>query len=245
MMQDMRKFKRRMLDTFTDIKAYNAIPVRVRRWPSPSPRKRKSAVSAHPRVVAFCASPRTGGNTDLLIDDALNGCRAAGAMTEKISLHKIAMGFCVGCRACKEPGCTVTCVVRDGMQPLYNKIVAAQAIIIGFPIYTGRECAQLSTFLDRWDGFERYMFGSSLEPGRKAMVIGTWGYPYPDTYDHVIEDIITILQLHKIETVEALSACGFEGMLHGLDEKRRGIVARHPRELKKAYDAGTALIKKL
>jgi hypothetical protein len=31
-------------------------------------------------------------------------------------------------------------------------------------------------------------------------------------------------------------------MLHGLDEKRRGVIAQFPRELKKAYDAGAALV---
>ena len=127
------------------------------------------------------------------------------------------------------------------MAGVYQKIIDADALIIGFPIYTGRECAQLSTFLDRWDGYERYLLTSCLKPGRSAMVIGTWGYPCIDTYDHVIENIISILNLHKVETVEALSACGFEGMLHGLDAKRTGVISRHPKELKKAHDAGMAL----
>ncbi|MCX8044192.1 MAG: flavodoxin family protein [Desulfobacterota bacterium] len=243
MIQDMKKFKRRILDTFSDIKAYNARPVRVHRWKHPPAPKKKRTCATNPRVVAFCASPRKHGNTDMLIDKALEGCRVHGAQTEKIYLHDIDMGFCIGCRRCKEPKAEQICVVKDDMQKVYQKIIDAQAIIIGFPIYTGREAAQLSTFLDRWDGFERYMFKSALQPGRVAMVIGTWGYPYPDTYDHVIESIITILSLHKIETVEALSACGFEGMLHGLDENHRGVIAHYPRELQKAFDAGYALVR--
>ena len=46
-------------------------------------------------------------------------------------------------------------------------------------------------------------------------------------------------------TVEALSACGFEGILHGLDKKRRGVIAKHPNQLKKARDAGASLAKYL
>jgi multimeric flavodoxin WrbA len=129
------------------------------------------------------------------------------------------------------------------MTPIYQKIIDADAIVIGFPIYTGRECAQLSTFLDRWDCFERFKFGAKLQPGRVSLVIGTWGYAYDDTYDHIIENIMVILNLHKIETIEAVSACGFEGMLHGLDEKGRGVIAQFPRELKKAYAAGRALVR--
>ena len=240
MFEDMEGFKKRMLEPFVSEAAYNKIPVRVRRWQH-QPRSKKGADRKAKNILAVCASPRARGNTDLLIDEALRGAQEAGAKTEKVMLHKIRMGFCIGCRKCKEPGYEKICVIKDDMEPLYQKIIGADSLIIGFPIYTGRECAQLSTFLDRWDGYERYMLTSMLTPGRTAMVIGTWGYPCIDTYDHVIENIISILNLHKVQTVEALSACGFEGLRHGLDEKRSGVIARHPKQLKKAYDAGRAL----
>ena len=240
MMEDMNKFKRLTLDPFDDMKAYNALPIKVKRWKMP--RKKKSVTAAqHKKILAFCASPRKGGNTDLLLDEALKGAQDAGAKTEKVMMQRIKLGYCIGCRKCKDKGYEGMCTVKDDMTPLYQKIIDSDAIIIGFPIYTGRECAQLSTFMDRWDCFERFKFGGKLQPGRVAMVIGTWGYAYDDTYDHIIENIMVILKLHKVETVEALSACGFEGMLHGLDEKRKGVIAKFPKELKKAYEAGAAL----
>ena len=86
MMEDMEKFKRLTLDTFEDIKAYNALPIQVRRW-----EKAQSERPARPpeqmKVTAFCASPRKGGNTDLLIEEALKGATSTGAKTEKIMLH--------------------------------------------------------------------------------------------------------------------------------------------------------------
>jgi multimeric flavodoxin WrbA len=241
MMENMEKFKRLTLDPFDDIQAYAALPIKVKRWKSPR-RSHKKATAKKKKVIAFCASPRRGGNTDILIDEALCGARDAGCETEKIMLQKIKLGYCIGCRKCKDQGYAGMCTIKDDMTPLYQKIVDADAIIIGFPIYTGRECAQLSTFMDRWDCFESFKFGGKLQPGRVALVIGTWGYAYDDTYDHIIENIMVILKLHKVETVEALSACGFEGILHGLDEKRRGVIAKFPKELKKAYDAGAALV---
>ena len=75
------------------------------------------------------------------------------------------------------------------------------------------------------------------------MVIGTWGYPSIDSYDDIIENVMLCLKFHKIETVEALSACGFEGILHGLDAERKGMIARYPEELHKAYEAGIGLVK--
>ena len=240
MMENMGKFKRLTLDPFDDMQAYAALPIKVKRWKSPR-RSHKKATAKKKNVIAFCASPRRGGNTDILIDEALCGARDAGCETEKIMLQKIKLGYCIGCRKCKDQGYAGMCTVRDDMTPLYQKIMDADAVIIGFPIYTGRECAQLSTFMDRWDCFERFKFNAKLQTGRVALVIGTWGYAYDDTYDHIIENIMVILKLHKVETVEALSACGFEGIFHGLDEKRRGVIAKFPKELKKAYDAGAAL----
>ena len=241
MLEDMDTFKRLALDIYNDMDAYRALPVRVRRWERP-PAPKPSKPPEQMKVTAFCASPRKNGNTELLIDEALAGAASAGARGEKIMLQKTDLRFCVGCRKCKDEGYKGMCTVKDGMTGLYDKIIASDAIIIGFPIYTGRECAQLSTFLDRWDCFERYKFQASLAPGRRALVIGTWGYPYIDTYDHVMENVMLVLKLHKVETVEALSACGFEGMLHGLDEKRRGTIAQFPAELRKAFEAGAGLV---
>jgi len=242
MIEDMEAFKRKMLDPFQDMKAYNKIPVQVKRWKRAGGKKCKRAGTLK-KIIAFCASPRKNGNTDLLIQEALKGAHDSGAKTEKIMLQKIKMGYCIGCRQCKEPDYDKICILKDDMSDVYQKIIDADALILGFPIYTGRECAQLCTFLDRWDGYERYMLKSSLKPGRVAMVIGTWGYPYIDTYDHVIESVVSTLNLHKVETIEALSACGFEGILHGLDENHRGVIAKFPKQLKKAYDAGKALVK--
>ena len=74
------------------------------------------------------------------------------------------------------------------------------------------------------------------------MVIGTWAYPDVDTYDHVIAEITMRLWVSGVETVEAISACGFGGMLRGLDDKRKGLILRFPREMEKAYQAGKSLV---
>jgi len=70
------------------------------------------------------------------------------------------------------------------MNDIYDEIKKIGCFVVGFPIYTGREPAQLCTFFDRLDCFrrfdedkERVLPSRILEPGqRRAMVIGTWGY---------------------------------------------------------------------
>jgi multimeric flavodoxin WrbA len=241
MWEDPAKYKRLVLDTYDHAEADKARPVMVKRWERPAQVASQGKPPEQKKVIAFCASPRKTGNTDLLVDEALKGALSTGAQGEKVMLQYIKMGFCLGCRKCKDLGYEGMCIVKDDMTTIYDKVIAADAIIIGFPIYTGRECAQLSTFFDRWDCFERFKFQPSLKPGKRAMVIGTWGYPYTDTYDFIIQNIMIILKLHGVETVEALSACGFEGMHHGLDDKKRGVIARYPEELNKAFEAGAGL----
>jgi len=226
---------------YTDPDIYFASPMPVKRWQHPSPSK-PAKRPEDMKVLAFCASPRKGGNTDVLIDEAIRGAEDVGAKAEKIMLQKMKIGYCIGCRKCKDEGFDRWCSQKDDMTDIYPKIVDSDAIIIGFPNYTGRECAQLATFFDRWDCFARFKYVDWLKPGKRGMVIGTWGVTDADVYDEVMENIMLLLYMHRIEPVEAISAGGFEGMLHGFDDKKKAMVLRSPEALEKAYEAGKALI---
>ena len=235
-LENPAEVKRLVIDPKTDLEAYFALPIQVKRWDIPPSKPTKPP--GEMKVLAFNASPRKGGNTDVLIDEALRGARDAGvASVEKIRLQKIRLRFCLGCSKCQEPGWEGFCAQKDEMVDIFPKIADSDAIVIGFPIYIGRECGQLATFFDRWYCLSR----EKLRSAKRALVMGTWGYPYPDSFDSEIEKIMRILHAYGIEPVEALSACGFEGVLHGLDDKGKAMILRFPQELEKAYQAGKAL----
>jgi len=234
MWDDPVKFKRQLVDSNNDLDAYLALPIQVKRWERPPVPPTKPAKEM--KALAFYASPRQNGNTAVLIDEAVRGVEDAGAKVEKFKLSKMKINYCIGCRRCREKDRPVFCAQKDDMTDIYPKIVESDVIIIGFPVYSARECAQLSTFIDRWDCVGR------LDPPKRAMVIGTWGLPTTDSYDHVIEYIIQYLNQHSVKTVEAISAGGFMGMLHGFDENKKAIILRYPDEFKKAYEAGKSLV---
>jgi len=191
------------------------------------------------KVLALNASPRVGGNTDVLIDEALRGAKDAGAASiEKIILQKIKLNFCIGCCKCQEPGWENFCSQKDDLNDVFQKMVDSDAIIIGFPIYMGRQPGQLCTFFDRWYSLPR----KKLPDGKRGTVIGTWGAPGVDLFDFAIEGALGTLNGKGIEPVEALSACGFEAMLHGWDDKGKAIILRFPKEMEKSYQAGKALV---
>jgi len=160
---------------------------------------------------------------------------------------------CIGCWKCKVPSFNGICSQKDDISDiLFPKIIDADAIIIGYCVFTGRECAQLATFFDRWSAFRRKdkspdqeIAARLIEVGQKTgMVIGTWAYPdlKVDTYDHVTERILTVMNSHRVEPVEVISACGFGGLLHGFDDNHKAMILRYPEELEKVYQAGKSLV---
>jgi len=98
------------------------------------------------RVLALTGSPRKGGNTETLVAAVMRGVARAGAVGEIVRLSDLSIGPCVGCGGCQESG---RCVIDDDMQGLYDKILAAQVIILASPIYFYGLTAQTKLFVDR------------------------------------------------------------------------------------------------
>lgn len=248
MLENIEDYKKNKRNWNYDKEAYYAATRAVKRWKSTATRPAKSP--GEMKVLAINSSPRIRGNTQVLIDEALRGMRDAGVTeVEKIFLQKMKIGYCVGCRKCKEPGYQDICAIKDDMYLVYDRIIESD-VFIGVPIYTAREPAQLCTFFDRLDCFRRFDEEKDrvvptriLESGqRRAMVIGTWGYQNLEIYDHVIAHVGNLLNGHRIEPMEIISACGFSGMLHGFDDKHKAMILRYPEEMEKVYQAGKTLV---
>jgi multimeric flavodoxin WrbA len=72
------------------------------------------------RILALVGSPRTGSNTDTLIEETLKGSEVRGHTHEKIYLYKYEIAPCIDCRKCKKGDCV--CLINDGMQHTYPKM---------------------------------------------------------------------------------------------------------------------------
>jgi len=59
------------------------------------------------KILVLSASPRKGGNSDLLCDQFMLGTKEAGNPTEKIFLRDKKINYCTGCGTCynKEKSC--------------------------------------------------------------------------------------------------------------------------------------------
>lgn len=98
------------------------------------------------KVLIVSASPRKGGNSDLLCDQFLLGATEAGHQAEKIFLQEKNIRYCMGCGVCNK---THVCVQKDDMSSLLEKMVQADVIVLATPVYFYSMDGQLKTFIDR------------------------------------------------------------------------------------------------
>jgi multimeric flavodoxin WrbA len=117
------------------------------------------------------------------VDEALKGAAEGGARTEKVFLADLDIGGCRACEACRRDE-VPWCIQLDDMIPLYEKILEADAIILGTPVYWWGPSAQLKVCIDRWYA----LIGSKREKlkGKEVVLICAMGDTDPATARHVI-----------------------------------------------------------
>lgn len=97
-------------------------------------------------VSIISASPRKGGNSDVLCDRFAEGAKESGNNVEKIFLANKNIGFCRGCGVCND---TYKCVQKDDMKEILDKMVKADVIVLATPVYFYSMDGQMKTFIDR------------------------------------------------------------------------------------------------
>lgn len=98
------------------------------------------------KVLIISASPRKGGNSDILCDRFAMGATESGHKAEKIFLADKNIGYCRGCGVCNN---TRKCVQKDDMAEILDKMVSADVIVLATPVYFYSVDGQMKTFIDR------------------------------------------------------------------------------------------------
>ena len=100
------------------------------------------------RVMVILGSPRRKGNSATLATRISRGAESAGAQVETVYLHGLKISPCRACDTCKKDD-TRGCAIKDDMQELYPKLIAADAWVIASPVYWFTMSAQTKIFMDR------------------------------------------------------------------------------------------------
>ncbi|MBN1812120.1 MAG: flavodoxin family protein [Anaerolineae bacterium] len=114
-------------------------------------------------IVYISGSPRKRSNTDYLLN-----CILSHTEGEFMKLTDYAIEPCNSCWACRENG---SCVINDDMKTIViPKVLNADAIVIGTPVYFNNVTAQLKSFIDRtWSirGKLKDKIGAAVVVGRR------------------------------------------------------------------------------
>jgi multimeric flavodoxin WrbA len=97
-------------------------------------------------IIGLSGSPRVGGNTDIILEEALAAAKGEGAEVKLIRISDYHVQPCNGCMACFG---TKKCLIDDEGETLHQEIVKADGIILGSPSYFQGVTAQMKIFIDR------------------------------------------------------------------------------------------------
>ena len=98
------------------------------------------------KVIGIVGSPRAGGNTEILVAEALGAVAAEGIETELVPLRGLDIKPCEACLGCRKAG---RCVIDDDFEPVFEKMLAADGILVGSPVYFSSPTPNVLALLHR------------------------------------------------------------------------------------------------
>jgi multimeric flavodoxin WrbA len=101
------------------------------------------------KVLAINGSPRKDGNTAILIQNVLNELENEGIKTEFVQFAGKSIRGCNACYICKEKKNKKCAIDNDIVNELIEKIIDADALILGSPTYFSNITAEMKAFIDR------------------------------------------------------------------------------------------------
>ena len=124
------------------------------------------------KVLVLLGSPRRKGNSAVLAGAIAAGARAAGAAVETLYLHGLTIAPCKACMACRKPR-SKGCSIDDDMQPIYRKMLEADAWVLASPVYWFTLSARLKLWMDRCFALPAY--GKDPFAGRRIALALAYG----------------------------------------------------------------------
>lgn len=176
------------------------------------------------KVIGIMCSPRRGANSDTMVKAALAGAAEKGAETITFAINEMNIKGCQACMHCKTHD---GCAVQDDMQLIYKELAAADAVVVGAPVYMWQYNAQARLFLDRLYCYLNPDFTVKMQ--KPALVLVSQGNDNPDMF------------------TECLKKTGFIGlsvkeMIIAANAKQPDFVSKQPELLERIKQAGKSLL---
>ena len=187
------------------------------------------------KVLGIMGSPRRQGNTELLLDKAMEGAVEAGAEVEKVLVSKLKISPCLEIYACLKDG---TCAIKDDMQLLYKKLLEADHIIFASPIFFYGITSQAKAVIDRCQALwvRRHVLGMGKEDNRvrRGAFVSVGATQGKKLFDGAVLTVKYFFDAVGVKYSGDL-------LVRGVDKK--GQIEEHPAALEDAFRLGRELVR--
>lgn len=106
-------------------------------------------------AIAVNGSPRSGGNTEILLQGVLSQLEEKGWETDLVKVGGTAIRGCLACYKCFENKNNECIIKTDGFNEIFAMMLKADAMILGSPTYFAAVSADLKALIER-AGFVAY-----------------------------------------------------------------------------------------
>lgn len=207
------------------------------------------------KTIILNGSPRKNWNTAMMLKEAQKGAESAGAETEYADLYDLSFTGCRSCLACKRKGAErCRCFWKDDLSPLIDRIFAADALIIGSPVYLGDITSQVHALIERlhfcalsYDDYSNYFTGRVdvgiiLTMNAPRAFYDSW---YRGKADEVRQmfyalngkvELLPCCDTLQVNDYSRFSMAGFDG-----EHKRQMRETQFPQDLAAAFRMGAEL----
>ena len=188
------------------------------------------------KVLGIFGSPRKGGNTERLLEEALKGAEKEGADVERLHIVRFHITPCTECLQCLEKG---ECIIQDDMQKIYPKLLESDIIILASPIFFYGVTAWAKALVDRTQALwaRKYILKdpSLGKEGkrRKGFLISVGGTKGQKVFDGAI---LTAKYFFDVLNADYVGELVFRNM------DAQGDILKQPDALREAFESGRKLV---
>jgi len=189
------------------------------------------------KLLAIAGSPRRNGNTDILLDKAIDGAATGNPELIRLVLSEMCIAGCRHCDGCLPTG---RCVVDDDAQHIHQLLREADRIILASPIFFMGVTAQTKAMIDRCQALWALKYILKLPVGldvaakRRGLFIAVGGMGFANLFDPAMATVKAFFKVLECDIDPPVT-------LSRVDEK--GAILNHPATLQAAFEAGQKLVR--
>jgi|UniRef100_A0A7C4AS36 multimeric flavodoxin WrbA len=189
-------------------------------------------------ILGIFGSPRKGGNSDILLQEALESAENAGAKVSTLRCCDLNIQGCIECGGCDQTG---VCVVEDDMSLVYPKLLDSDVIILASPIFFYSIPSQAKALIDRCQAMycRRRLEKESGVPGAGDYKGGGYLICVGATKGKNLFDGVQLVARYFYDALGK----AYKGGIQFRSVEGKGEVSQHPEYLQEARELGLRIVR--